>query len=73
MVDAKIVGRDIELSSRYLVQVADKNDQRALTDLASVYDYGTGVAQDRERAEELYLRAAKLGMPEAVLNIASVL
>ena len=71
--DAKIVGRDIELAIRYLMQAADKCDLRALTDLASMYDYGTGVPQDRKRAAELYLRAAKLGMPAAMFNIASML
>ena len=71
--DAKIVGRDIELAIRYLMQAADKNEPRALTDLASMYDYGTGVPQDRKRAAELYLRAAKLGMPAAMFNIASML
>ena len=38
-----------------------------------MYDYGTGVPQDRKRAAELYLRAAKLGMPAAMFNIASML
>ena len=71
--DAKIVGRDIELAIRYLMQAADKDDLHALTDLASMYDYGTGVPQDRKRAAELYLRAAKLGMPAAMFNIASML
>ena len=71
--DAKIVGRDIELAIRYLMQAADKCDLRALTDLASMYDYGTGVPQDRKRAAELYLRAAKLGMSAAMFNIASML
>jgi TPR repeat protein len=71
--DAKIVGRDIELAIRYLMQAAGKDEPRALTDLASMYDYGTGVAQDRARAAELYLRAAKLGMPAAMFNIASML
>lgn len=71
--DAKIVGRDIELAIRYLMQAAEKDEPRALTDLASMYDYGTGVAQERARAAELYLRAAKLGMPAAMFNIASML
>ena len=55
------------------MQVAGKDDPRALPDLASMYDYGTGVPQDRKRAAELYLRAAKLGMPAAMFNIASML
>ena len=71
--DAKIVGRNIELAIQYLMQAAEKNEPRALTDLASMYDYGTGVPQDRKRAAELYLRAAKLGMPAAMFNIASML
>ncbi|HCD16066.1 MAG TPA: hypothetical protein DEQ83_00325, partial [Rhodobiaceae bacterium] len=62
-----------ELAIRYLLQAAEKDEPRALTDLASMYDYGTGVAQDRARAAELYLRAAKLGMPAAMFNIASML
>ena len=55
------------------MQVAEKNDPRALADPTSIYYYGTGVAQDRERAAELYLRSAKLGMPAAMFNITSIL
>ena len=33
---AKIVGRDIELGIRYPIYAADKNDLRALADLASI-------------------------------------
>ena len=55
------------------MQVADKDDPRALPDLVSVYDYGTGVPQDHKRAAELYFCAAKIGMPAAMLNIASML
>ena len=56
-----------------LKQAADGNDARALTDLASMYDYGTGVKEDREKAAGLYLRAARMGMPAAMFNIASML
>ena len=44
----------------------DKNERALLP----MYD-GTG--EDRKRAAELYLRAAKLGMPAAMFNIASML
>ena len=55
------------------MQVAGKDDPRALPDLVSMYDYGTGVPQDRKRAAELYFCAAKLGMPAAMFNIAAML
>ncbi len=55
------------------MQVANKDDPRALPDLVSMYDYGTGLPKDRKRAAELYLCAAKLGMPAAMFNIASML
>ena len=38
-----------------------------------MYDYGTGMPQDRKRAAEVYFCAAKLGMPAAMLNIAPML
>ena len=55
------------------MQVAGKDDPRALPDLLSMYDYGTNVPQDRKRAAELYFCATKLGMPAAMLNIAPML
>ncbi len=71
--DAKIVDRDIKLALKYLEQASKGNDARALTDLASMYDYGTGVREDRNKAGELYLRAARMGMPAAMFNVASML
>jgi len=56
-----------------LQQAAKGNDARAITDLASFYDYGTGVAKDRKKAAKLYLRAAKMGMPAAMFNVAAML
>ena len=67
--DAKVVKRDIGLAFKYLKQAAEKADPRALTDLASLYDYGTGVPMNRERAAQLYLQAARLGMPAAMLTL----
>jgi len=55
------------------MQMAGKDDPRALPDLVSMYDYGTGMPQDRKRAAELYFCAAKLGMPAAMFNIAAML
>ena len=66
--DAKIVKRDLKVALQYLQQAAKGNDARAITDLASFYDYGTGVAKDRKKAAKLYLRAAKMGMPAAMLE-----
>ena len=58
---------------KYLQQAAKGNDARAITDLASFYDYGTGVTKDRKKAAQLYLRAAKMGMPAAMFNVAAML
>ena len=41
--------------------------------MASFYDYGTGVTKDRKKAAQLYLRAAKMGMPAAMFNVAAML
>jgi TPR repeat protein len=71
--DAKIVKRDIKLALKYLQQASKGNDARALTDLASMYDYGTGVKKDRKKAAKLYLRAANMGMPAAMFNVAAML
>ena len=38
--DAKIVKRDLKVAFQYLQQAAKGNDARAITDLASFYDYG---------------------------------
>ena len=71
--DAKIVKRDIKAAFKYLQQAAKGNDARAITDLASLYDYGTGVKKDRKKAAKLYLRAANMGMPAAMFNVAAML
>ena len=65
--DAKIVKRDLKVAFQYLQQAAKGNDARAITDLASFYDYGTGVAKDRKKAAKLYLRAAKWVCPPPCL------
>jgi TPR repeat protein len=49
----------------YLVRAANTEFSPALLDLASLYDDGRGVDQDRAKAFELYERAAKIGNTEA--------
>ena len=44
----------------------------ATNNLAYLYDLGLGVKQDRRKGFELYSRAADLGWPEAMWNIANM-
>jgi TPR repeat protein len=44
----------------------------ATNNLAYLYDFGLGVAQDKPRALDLYTRAADLGWAEAMWNIANM-
>lgn len=49
---------------------AKSGDYMAINSLAYLYDEGLGVEYDDEKALSLYLRAANLGHPDAMWNIA---
>ncbi len=50
--------------------LAEKGDVNAINMLAQIYRLGLGVQQDDSKAFELYDQAAKLGSPEAQVNVA---
>lgn len=51
-------------------KAAAQNHTLAINNLGHLYDEGLGVPQDRRRGFELYTRAADLGEPEAMWNMA---
>lgn len=53
-------------------KAAARNHALATNNLAYLYDMGLGVPQDRQKAFSLYSRAADLGWPEAMWNIANM-
>lgn len=57
---------------RWLEKAADQGHARATNKLASMYDLGQGVAKDGDKAVRLYQRAAELGWPEAMWNLANI-
>jgi len=48
-------------ASVWFQYAVDKGDESSLWRLADLYDAGEGVEQDREKANELYLKSAKIG------------
>ena len=46
------------------------DDVRSMTAIGSMYDYGEGLPQDKERAVEWYTRAAELGGYRAIAQLA---
>ena len=53
-------------------QAAAQGHARAAHSLASMYDLGQGMARDGAKATELYKRAAELGWPESMWNLANI-
>ena len=54
-----------ELAAKKFMEVADKNDHRAMYALGSMYAAGKGVPQDFHKAYELFSRAARYGRVDA--------
>ena len=53
-------------------KAAAQGDAQATNSLAYLYDLGLGVIQDRQKAFEVYSRAADLGWIEAMWNISNM-
>lgn len=53
-------------------RAAEQDHALAINNLADLYNLGLGVAQDRSKAYELFLRSAELGWDEAMWNIANL-
>jgi hypothetical protein len=60
---------DFVSANRWLKMAADKGDAMSMHSLGYHYAYGLGVAQDKAKAAELYLQAAKLGFAGSQNNI----
>ena len=56
---------DYELAAKKFMEVADKNDHRAMYALGSMYAAGKGVPRDYKKAFELFTRAARYGRLDA--------
>lgn len=56
---------DYELAAKKFMEVADKNDHRAMYALGSMYAAGRGVQRDFTKAFELFRRAARYGRLDA--------
>ncbi|MEX8519578.1 MAG: tetratricopeptide repeat protein [Leptothrix sp. (in: b-proteobacteria)] len=56
----------------WLEKAAAQKHALATHKLASMYDFGQGVAQDGGKAVALYEKAADLGWPEAMWNLANI-
>lgn len=56
---------DYELAAKKFMEVADKNDHRAMFALGSMYAAGKGVPRDYRKAFELFSRAARYGRLDA--------
>ncbi len=56
---------------KWYQRAADQKHALGTNNLAAMYDHGNGVAQDRQKAFALYTRAANLGEPYAMWNLAN--
>lgn len=61
-----------EEALRWLEKAAAQGHARATNKLASMHDFGQGVSKDGRKAVELYEKAADLGWPEAMWNLANI-
>jgi hypothetical protein len=72
------VGSGLQADERYsealvwFERAAAQGHALATNNLAFLYDLGHGVKQDRQKAFELYSRAADLGWAESMWNIANM-
>ncbi len=56
---------------RWYRAAAAQEHPLAINNLAAMYDHGTGVGQDRQKAFELYTKSADLGETHAMWNLAN--
>lgn len=68
--DTQLVDGNVELAARYYEKAAQLNDARGLYKLASLHEYGTGVARDLELAHDYLLQASEHGYPDATYRLA---
>jgi len=62
-----------KLAYEWYKKAAKQNHALAINNLAYLYDLGLGVPQNRKKGYDLYLRAANLGLAEAMYNIGQML
>jgi uncharacterized protein len=72
------VGSALQAEGRYeeaaawYEKAAARGHMRSVSNLAALYDAGLGVAQDRNKAFDLWARAAEFGWAEAMWNLANL-
>lgn len=59
------IGTSYRTAAELFEEAADLNHPEALFYLASMYNEGKGVPEDRDYSEELFARAARLGQPDS--------
>jgi TPR repeat protein len=62
--------KKVEEAVKYYQLSADANNRDGIYNLATCYEYGTGVEKDLKKAGSLYLRSAKLGKGLAMTVVA---
>lgn len=63
--------KKFDLALPWFEKAAAKDHLQAINSLAYLYDTGQGTKQDRERARELYAKAADGGWAESMWNLAN--
>lgn len=63
--------RKFDQALPWFEKAAAQNHVQSINSLAFLYDTGQGTKQDRERARELYLKAADRGWAESMWNLAN--
>ena len=63
------IPQDINMSFQLYSKAAESGDMTAEYNLGVYYQYGMGVAADKEKSAHFLERAAKQGDPSAMLNL----
>ena len=72
-IEGRAAPRDMKLGAQWLEKAANQGLTPAKYRLASLYEKGIGVAQDKAKARGLYTSAAEAGNPRAMHNLAVML
>lgn len=60
-------------AKKWYEMAANQNHMESITSLAYLYDIGLGVPENNQKAHELYMKAANMGDPNAMFNIAQTI
>jgi TPR repeat protein len=72
LADGLLAGKRYVESLPWYERASAQGNVMATSSLGYLYDLGLGVAQDRHKGFDLYRRAAELGWPQAMWNIANM-